>query len=265
VSFVRVCTTSEVAPSSCREFQVAGSCVLICEYRGEYHAHSTICPHQGNPLDGALIWEGMIDCPWHHYEFDVVTGENRYPSRVYPAEKLSSLAWSIRPLGTFPLERRGDDIYVAFPSDRVPSEQTSDVQIRPARLEDAQRIAGLMLQLGYDESVDAIADRLQRRGAQREVFVAALGDGVIGWAAVRADEPFVEGFGAYLEGLVVDEAARSQGTGARLLDAAEAWARERECAEIRVQSNVVRKRAHAFYERQGYVTIKSQYQLRKPL
>jgi GNAT superfamily N-acetyltransferase len=65
--------------------------------------------------------------------------------------------------------------------------------------------------------------------------------------------------------LVVDEAVRSRGAGARLLDAAEAWARERGCAEMRVQSNVVRERAHTFYERHGYATIKAQYKLLKPL
>jgi GNAT superfamily N-acetyltransferase len=140
------------------------------------------------------------------------------------------------------------------------------VQIRAARPDDVEPIARLMIQLGYDVSVGALADRLRRRGERREVFVATCDDdGVVGWAAVHADEPFVEGFGAYLDGLVVDEAVRSQGAGARLLDAAEAWARERGCTEIRVWSNVIRKRAHAFYERQGYVTIKAQYHLRKPL
>ncbi len=121
-----------------------------------------------------------------------------------------------------------------------------------------------MGQLGYEVAPAAIAGRLTRR-TEREIFVAVVDERVAGWAAVRAQEPFVEGLGAYLEGLVVDESTRSSGIGADLLDAAEAWARERGCTEMRVHSNVVRDRAHAFYRRRGYATIKAQYYFRKPL
>ncbi len=137
--------------------------------------------------------------------------------------------------------------------------------IRAAKLDDVERIAALMVQLGYEVSAEHLAGRLERRGDRREVFVAIGEDDVIGWAAVCADEPFVEGYGAHLEGLVVHELTRSAGIGARLLEAAEAWARERGCTVMRVQSNVVRERAHAFYQRNGYATIKAQYHLRKLL
>ena len=136
--------------------------------------------------------------------------------------------------------------------------------IRPAGAANAAEISRLMKQLGYDVAAEAIADRL-RRLASREVFVALDGERVVGWAAVCADEPFVEGLGAHLEGLVVDEALRSSGIGASLLDAAEAWARQRGCDELRVHSNVVRERAHAFYRERGYGTVKAQIYFRKRL
>jgi GNAT superfamily N-acetyltransferase len=122
-----------------------------------------------------------------------------------------------------------------------------------------------MVQLGYDVPAPAVTARLLRLGERRDVFVATDHERVVGWAALSIDEAFVEGFGAFLEGLVVDEAARSRGIGAALLEAVEARARERGCAEIRVQSNVLRERAHSFYERNGYRTLKAQYHLRKPL
>jgi GNAT superfamily N-acetyltransferase len=122
-----------------------------------------------------------------------------------------------------------------------------------------------MKQLGYDVPAPAVTERLQRLGDRRDVFVATDGERVVGWAALSVDEPFVEGFGAFLEGFVVDEAARSRGIGAALLEAVEARARERGCAEIRVQSNVLRERAHSFYERNGYAKVKAQYRLRKQL
>lgn len=122
MSFVRVCAASEVPPSTCREFAVGNRHVLICEHLGEYYAHSPICPHQGNSLDGAVLWNGTIDCPWHHYTYDVVTGENVYPTRFYGEEFGDSLATAIRSLRTYPLERRGDDLYVAFGVTAYPTE-----------------------------------------------------------------------------------------------------------------------------------------------
>ena len=139
------------------------------------------------------------------------------------------------------------------------------IRVRQSRVEDVEGIRTLMSQLGYDVATPEIAERLGRRQERREVFVAMRAEDVVGWAAVCADEPFVEGFGAHLEGLVVEESMRSLGIGARLIAAVEGWARERGCAEIRVQSNVVRERAHAFYQGHGYVTIKAQYHLRKSL
>ena len=137
--------------------------------------------------------------------------------------------------------------------------------MRRAQPDDAEAIAALMGQLGYDVPAAAVTVRLQRLGERRDVFVVTDAERVVGWAALSIDEAFVEGFGALLEGFVVDEAARSRGIGAALLEAVESRARERGCAEIRVQSNVLRERAHSFYERNGYVKVKAQYQLRKSL
>ena len=66
-------------------------------------------------------------------------------------------------------------------------------------------------------------------------------------------------------GVIVEEEARSCGIGTQLLGAAEDWARRHGCAKLRVHSNVVRERAHDFYQRHGYTTIKAQYNLHKRL
>ena len=46
---------------------------------------------------------------------------------------------------------------------------------------------------------------------------------------------------------------------------AEEWAREKGCATVGVRSNVIRERAHAFYERIGYKHIKTQKSFHKEL
>lgn len=138
------------------------------------------------------------------------------------------------------------------------------MNVRAARPEDAEQIVRLTLQLGYDVPPEVIAERVRRRGS-REVFVATTEDRIVGWAAVSVHEPFVEGPGAHLDGLVVDESVRSSGIGGELLAAAEAWARQRDCSEMCLRSNVLRDRAHAFYRRHGYDTVKAQYYFRKTL
>lgn len=122
-----------------------------------------------------------------------------------------------------------------------------------------------MAQLGYDVCAPDVAIRLARRGKDREVFVAEDDAGVVGWAGVCIEDGFVGGRYAGIEGFVVDAETRGAGLGAQLLEAVEVWARARNCDAMRVQSNVVRERAHAFYERHGYVKLKAQYALRKAL
>ena len=73
-----------------------------------------------------------------------------------------------------------------------------------------------------------------------------------------ADEPRVE-----ISGLVVDERLRSQGIGEKLLARAEQWAREKGYRTIGLRCNVIRARAHAFYERHGYQHVKTQKSFRK--
>jgi GNAT superfamily N-acetyltransferase len=53
--------------------------------------------------------------------------------------------------------------------------------------------------------------------------------------------------------------------GLKLLERAEQWAREKGCTMVGLRSNVIRDRAHAFYERNGYEHFKTQKSFRKQL
>jgi GNAT superfamily N-acetyltransferase len=111
----------------------------------------------------------------------------------------------------------------------------------------------------------AILRRIQP-ASQNAIFVGdSEKDGVVGWLHV-SKEPLLESeMRAEVNGLVVAEGQRSLGAGAQLLAAAEEWARRHGCKEMSVRSNVIRERAHKFYERQGYEHYKTQKSFRKPL
>lgn len=108
-----VCTTADVPVSECREFAVLGRCIIVCEYQGAYFAHSAMCSHLAYSLDWAPVRDGLIECPWHRFCYDVVTGTNVTPGKICPTGD-PALSKPVAPLQTFALELRGDAIYVAM-------------------------------------------------------------------------------------------------------------------------------------------------------
>jgi GNAT superfamily N-acetyltransferase len=139
---------------------------------------------------------------------------------------------------------------------------------RRARVSDALRLAELAGQLGYPTSAAEMTKRLRKLkpASQNALFVAeSPGAGVVGWTHVSVTHLVEVGTRAELNGLIVAEDQRSLGAGARLLEAAEDWARKHGCPSMSVRSNVIRERAHKFYERQGYEHYKTQKAFRKPL
>ncbi|HYL64201.1 MAG TPA: GNAT family N-acetyltransferase [Candidatus Methylomirabilis sp.] len=142
------------------------------------------------------------------------------------------------------------------------------LKIRRARRGDAARIAELSGQLGYPATPAQIVRRWKglKPAALHAVFVAdSPGSGVTGWVHVSVAHFVDSETRAEINGLIVAEGKRSLGGGARLMAAAEEWARKQGCGSVHVRSNVIRERAHKFYERQGYEHYKSQKAFRKPL
>jgi len=142
------------------------------------------------------------------------------------------------------------------------------VRVRRARLSDAGAVAALAGQLGYPTPQKQMVARLKDalRWKNGACFVAENGNGgLLGWAHVSVTPLLEVERRAELNGLVVDENARSVGVGARLLAEAEKWARKMHCTGMSVRSNVLRERAHQFYLREGYEHYKTQKAFRKPL
>ena len=50
--------------------------VRVVDVDGEQVAFKARCPHLLGPLDDAPVVDGVIQCPWHGYRFDVRSGRN---------------------------------------------------------------------------------------------------------------------------------------------------------------------------------------------
>jgi len=134
-------------------------------------------------------------------------------------------------------------------------------RIRTAVPGDCERIALLATQLGYPSNTDEIRRRIADMEDRRQfvIYVAeAPHREVIGWIGAYVFRSVEIDKLAEISGLVVEQAARCQGVGAKLLLAAEEWARATGCPLISVRSNIVRERAHQFYVRHNYVLTKVQ-------
>jgi len=141
------------------------------------------------------------------------------------------------------------------------------VTIRNAELGDISILTKLCTQLGYPANDNQISNRLKRllKSSSDVVIVAIDKTEVVGWIHVfissrLESDPFAE-----IGGLVISSEHRNKGIGKMLVNAAEKWARERGLSKIRVRSRLERTDARRFYERDGYVVIKSQNVFEKGL
>jgi GNAT superfamily N-acetyltransferase len=135
------------------------------------------------------------------------------------------------------------------------------VTIRPATLSDEKAVLDLIEELFAPPGA---RPKLYTREGGGERFGASIAgpdgdvllaeeDGVaVGLASVYVDiESIRFGRRCWLEDLVVTSTRRSGGVGRALLEAATAWARERGCTHLELNSGNGRKDAHRFYLSNG--------------
>jgi ribosomal protein S18 acetylase RimI-like enzyme len=130
-----------------------------------------------------------------------------------------------------------------------------ELTVRNATLADADRIAGLMTELGYPTTSAQMTARLTAILADSDyrTFIACDGSTIAGAIGMRTGPlyEFDEPYGQIMV-LVIADGHRRRGVGRLLLDAAEAFFAERRIRFAVVTSANRRADAHAFYEKSGY-------------
>lgn len=142
--------------------------------------------------------------------------------------------------------------------------EQSNLLLRPATADDAERIAALFTEEGYPAGPSDIVARLERFGSEYSQVVVADFDGdVLGFVAFHAlprfehDDRIVR-----ILALVVDAGVRERGVGHRLMEEAERAAAEMGAAFIEVTAGHHRADAQHLYESLGYDATVAAY-LRK--
>lgn len=141
--------------------------------------------------------------------------------------------------------------------------------IRPIELPDAAEVCTLIQQLGYERSLDDVADwirSLGNRAQDQAAFVACLAREVVGWIEISIEQRLQSAPYALIGGLVVKDGFRNQRIGLRLGERAEAWSWQHGIEVVRVTSRSSRIDAHRFYENNGYrlMKVSQVYEKKRP-
>src|SRR6516162_2823259 len=66
---------SELPAGTIREVQVGGKPVALANVGGTIYAINGTCLHRGGPLGQGMLEGTVVTCPWHGWQFDVLTGK----------------------------------------------------------------------------------------------------------------------------------------------------------------------------------------------
>ncbi|MGB3542770.1 Rieske (2Fe-2S) protein, partial [Rubrivirga sp.] len=58
-----------------QRLEVGDHDVLLVRFDEKVYAYRNACAHMGMPLDGGMVDETILGCPWHGFKYDLTSGE----------------------------------------------------------------------------------------------------------------------------------------------------------------------------------------------
>jgi nitrite reductase (NADH) small subunit len=74
--WIAIARADECPPGTAIERVAGERMVALANVAGTFHALDGLCPHQGGPLGTGALCGTVLTCPWHGWQFDVVTGRH---------------------------------------------------------------------------------------------------------------------------------------------------------------------------------------------
>ena len=135
--------------------------------------------------------------------------------------------------------------------------------IRNVRPQDAQALVRICkTALMHETDSATIEQRIQELSPDPSYFIAVYEDDrdhqVLGFLQAERYNLLYGGNGWNIIALAVDPQAQRQGIGKKLLNALEEKASDEQYTFIRLNCNIIRKEAHAFYQGMKYICDKTQ-------
>ena len=73
--FVKVASIDELELGQCKTVRANGRIIALYNVDGTFYATDDTCSHNGGPLGEGTLEGTTITCPWHHWQYDVTTGQ----------------------------------------------------------------------------------------------------------------------------------------------------------------------------------------------
>jgi len=110
IIWYKALASTDLKPGSlCKVHLLDREILLVRLKDGTLTSSSSVCPHESADLTKGMLYMDAIDCPLHHYLYDLRTGENRYPRNVFPED----LAAKIKPLPLYSVQEKNGWIWVS--------------------------------------------------------------------------------------------------------------------------------------------------------
>jgi len=166
----KVAERGELRDGEVRSVQAGSQSIALTCHAGRIGALDNACPHQGGPLgEGSIECSGEEDCwlrcPWHGWDFHPLTGKS-------PGAHDDGV-------GTYPVEERGDGVYVAV---KESSEHTATVSDLMAETMVNWGVTHVFGMVGHSNLGLADALRLQEK-AGRLNYIGIRHEGAAAFAA----------------------------------------------------------------------------------
>jgi nitrite reductase/ring-hydroxylating ferredoxin subunit/multimeric flavodoxin WrbA len=101
----RLGTRADLLPRVPCAIRVEGATIALFHHEGRFRALGNACNHKGGPLSEGRMRDEFVVCPWHGWEYSVVTGRG---PEGYDEEQVP----------VFAVEERPDGIFVATPPEQ---------------------------------------------------------------------------------------------------------------------------------------------------
>jgi nitrite reductase (NADH) small subunit len=84
--FKKIAETAQIPQGTGKVVELDGNQIAIWNVGGSFQAFQNVCPHRGGPVGEGELEGNIITCPWHGWQFDIVTGQSTFN----PAAKLTN-------------------------------------------------------------------------------------------------------------------------------------------------------------------------------
>ncbi|MBX2804421.1 MAG: Rieske 2Fe-2S domain-containing protein [Hyphomicrobiales bacterium] len=171
LDWYKVARAADLPEGRIRTVTARTTSICLVHFRGQWSAMDNHCPHQGAPLGEGSIEKGVdgkcwIRCPWHGWDFDPLAGTPP-GGHEDSGQKL------------YPVELRGEDVYVGLEPEAEVARTTSDVIAETFVAWGVKRVFGMV---GHSNL--GLANALRRREIDGEMtYIGIRHEGAASFAA----------------------------------------------------------------------------------